>query len=1126
MVQHLEVAGSCSAEQFVGWLKRLGWGEIRLRVTPLEGTAASVITPDAWLPIVVETGGSAPSVTGCAEHLDGLRRLMPGRALAWVFVGRDGSWAVGTSIGSRNRTKVHVGSFGQMRSWEQDLWRTFEEVREPTRAALRLHHHLERRELHHAFFRRSSSAVREVAQGWQASRELSESERHRLAVLFFARLVFVHVLQHRGWLRGDTRFVANQLLTPGRAQLYGRRLAPLFEALRTDPALRDHVWLEGARARARRDGVLDGVDTRRQRYPDVPWLHGGLFEPDPLEQERPDLELPDEVVRRVLLRVFERYRFVHSESPDEPAAIDPSMLGTLFERLMEPGERSRSGAFYTPPELVDVLVRRALEPVLEQHLGADLAARVAVTAELDRAQARRVVNTIEQLRVLDPACGSGAFLLGVLRYLAPRLHRARQTLEPGATLFDAVRSVATLCLYGVDVQPMATTIAALRLWLAMVSACGGRGDEGRVSGEAHPADRSGPVERGGPADRDSTHRPGSAAAHTPPGPLQPTPFDPRSRGAALDGAGRRALEVNLPALYHQLRTGDALASPFERATSERLLVPEAARRSLVLAADQLHASAGHDRPAALAALQAAEAEALRGVLELAAAQRRYALSELEHPPQLSLPDAAPARRARAHTELVATARAELEAVEGLLARARAAGWRLGFDMHLHWPDVFEDGGFDVVIGNPPWVRGADVDPELRRTLQRLRPEMNPTGRAFGVQPDLSVAFVARGLGWLRRGGALAFVVPGKLLRADYAARLRRRLVEHTRLLHVDELASRGENPFAAAVCPATLVAINEPPGRTQLTTLVLEHGEVTRVPQRALSVDGPGSAFAMVPGPHAHVAAQLADRHQRRLGEILTPRYGVKTGSNELFLNPDATIDGAATVPALRGSGVRPWRAACPDRLLFAHDRRTGAPLPEDALPPSVTEWARRNEAALRRRADCRDDHHPWQVYRTHEDVLGHRVAWRDIARRLEAVPLAPVTDGGPVALNTTYVIGVPDARTAGRLAAWLNSTHVRLAADLRAERVMNGFRRYRAAVLAQLPVPDDLLDPHARRWEAIDQAVSDWHSDGDIRRLELRLGQAVEALVGTWRPDITPPRRLSLPPDPFSAWEPDGSLT
>jgi tRNA1(Val) A37 N6-methylase TrmN6 len=267
-----------------------------------------------------------------------------------------------------------------------------------------------------------------VADAWQGIGPRSRAEREQLALLLLSRLMFLYFLQHRGFLAGDREF--------------------LFHALRTHlPQHRSYTFYRGV-LRPLFFGVLNRRPEKRTRRAAalgaLPYLNGGLFERHALERRFPAIDLPDPVLRGVFERLLERYRFTAQEGEND-LAVDPEMLGRVFEGLMAETTRQTTGTFYTPAPVVRRMVRSAVDAYLAQY------------------PMHQTSRLLREARVLDPACGSGAFLLGALSCLAEK----RALIE--ATERDALRAeIVARNLHGVDVQQDAAMLCALRLWLALI----------------------------------------------------------------------------------------------------------------------------------------------------------------------------------------------------------------------------------------------------------------------------------------------------------------------------------------------------------------------------------------------------------------------------------------------------------------------------------------------------------------------------------------------------------------------------------------------------------------------------------------------------------------------------------
>jgi hypothetical protein len=321
-------------------------------------------------------------------------------------------------------------------------------------------------------------------------------------------------------------------------------------------------------------------------------------------------------------------------------------------------------------------------------------------------------------------------------------------------------------------------------------------------------------------------------------------------------------------------------------------------------------------------------------------------------------------------------------------------------------------------------------------------------RGFAHLPDLAVAFVERALELAAPGGAAALLVPAKLASSGYAEPLRRRLVASTQLECVAPVPMSG-GAFGAAVYPMALVAARlEPTGRERVATALGPRGAAPAMPQAALDVDGPWVL--------AHPATQIARRLRAAfptVGDRWTPRLGVKTGADDVFLVARA---GPATRPAVRGRDLAPWRATPRVHLLWTH-APDGRPLAR--LPVELARALDPHRERLSRRCDYRSGP-AWQLFRTALADAPHRVIWPDLARRLAAV--VPAREIVP--LNTVYGIATRTAEDAYALAALFNSRWLTAVARLYADPARGGFHRFNARVVQGLPVP--AADPQV--WHAL----------------------------------------------------------
>lgn len=206
----------------------------------------------------------------------------------------------------------------------------------------------------------------------------------------------------------------------------------------------------------------------------VPYLNGGLFDNDfPLGN---DIDFPAQMFED-LFEFLEQYNFTIDEnSPeDHEVGIDPEMLGHIFENLLE--ENRNSGTYYTPKEVVHYMSQQTIIQYLCHHLpGNDKAIEAFVKANREKidpfieSNADDIKKLLHNVKVCDPAIGSGAFPMGILKVIYSVLLKLHNLLEPN-NLFDEAQTkkdIIQKSIYGVDLAQGAVDIARLRFWLALV----------------------------------------------------------------------------------------------------------------------------------------------------------------------------------------------------------------------------------------------------------------------------------------------------------------------------------------------------------------------------------------------------------------------------------------------------------------------------------------------------------------------------------------------------------------------------------------------------------------------------------------------------------------------------------
>lgn len=285
------------------------------------------------------------------------------------------------------------------------------------------------------------------------------------------RIVFLHFLQKKGWMgvpkdknwgEGDVEFMLHLFEYSSEKQkenFLDEVLEPLFaDGLDTDRTAEDdlfdtHVALpEGSKVK-------------------VPYLNGGLFERDALDEIA--TKFPSEYFEN-LLEFLHQYNFTIDENDPDDAqvGVDPEMLGRIFENLLE--DNKDKGAYYTPKEIVRYMCRQSLVAYLVTDI--DDEAKKQLVADFVRNYdaellggsmsdfAQFIDERLKDVKICDPAIGSGAFPMGLLK----ELFLCRGAIENFSNAADIKRHIIQKNIYGVDYERGAVDIARLRFWLTLV----------------------------------------------------------------------------------------------------------------------------------------------------------------------------------------------------------------------------------------------------------------------------------------------------------------------------------------------------------------------------------------------------------------------------------------------------------------------------------------------------------------------------------------------------------------------------------------------------------------------------------------------------------------------------------
>ena len=833
---------------------------------------------------------------------------------------------------------------------------------------------------------------------------MPDSDRAELALVATSRLLFLSFLQTKGWLDGDRAFLATWFdeCMAGSGGFHQRVMLPLFFGTLNTP-----IRQRAATAR---------------RFGELPFLNGGLFAKTALERRHAAARLSDEALGELFAELLGAYRFTAREDHEcwSEVAIDPEMLGRAFESLMAARERRVTGAYYTPQPLVTHVADHALAIALEGGpVTREMVAGALAGGALSDMVARALTDRVRGLTVLDPACGSGAFLV----HLLERITLLRRVTGDARGVASIRRDVLAHAIHGVDVNPMAVWLCELRLWLSVVI--------------------------------ESDETPMSA--------VTPLPnLDRNVRvGDTLSGVAfaEPPMLVGPPAVLVRLRDRYARATGASKRPLRRALAREETRR-------------------ALAAID-------RELVAITAARRERLLAR--RTPDLFGQRPCDTRTGSAEQRTLRERAAALRRER----RRIADGGALPFSFPSHFAHVHAKGGFQLVVGNPPWVRLHNIPAASRAALRAgfrvfREPGWEPSPvdagtHGFAAQVDLAALFLERSLALAapasapRGGGTIALLLPAKLWRSLSGGAVRRLLSADTVLRRVEDW-TEAPCAFDAAAYPSVVIASRRQSAGSDCALAVR---------RRSLDVEwgvGEGdfrfdegdtaSPWLLLP-PDVRFAFDKLREHGRPVGASALGRatLGVKCGCNDAFVvDTTGSAHGLVTVehrgrkgaleasvlrPLLRGDAVTAWRVPASSRAIVWTHSGSGAPLP--SLPGAAARWLAPWRRRLRARTDLRGSGVWWMLFRTEAaDCTRTRVVWSDFGRAPRAAILAA---GDPtVPLNSCYVVACDDPTDALTLTALLNGPIAAAWLNAVAEPARGGWRRYLAWTVALLPLPRDWL--------------------------------------------------------------------
>ena len=815
-----------------------------------------------------------------------------------------------------------------------------------------------------------------------------ETEARRLYTQrLFNRLMFLRFIEKKGWLtyNGDRNYL--------RSLFNAVDNTPLIRGVEPENFLNDRLYWAFFRGLGNVTNLLEESTEIVERRGDVPFLNGGLFEMQEYDS-RNAVNIPNDKFAEIL-KLFERYNFTVTESTplDIEVAVDPEMLGKVFEELVT--GRHDTGSYYTPRPVVSFMCRESLKICLQNKTDETHETLQKFVDDGHATNIRnpeKVLQVLQTLRICDPACGSGAYLLGMmgeLLRLREALFKSRQV--DSKTTYQRKLDIIQQNLYGVDKDEFAVNIAMLRLWLSL----------------------------------------------------------------AVDYEDE--VPEPLPNLDYKVATGDSLTGPAPEPPDEQFNLEE----QLIQQIQERHAE--------------------------------YLVTHTDS-------------EKRELRETIAELKGQLH---GWQANEDVFVWRVEF------PEVFQEGGFDIVIGNPPYIRQEKIIP-IKPTLEQRFPDV------FAKQADLYIFFYKRGTELACVNGVLTYISSNKFLRAGYGKKLRKFFTNDQCIHRLLDFGS--VQVFKASVDTCIILVENAPPSSEAfLAATFRDEADVSR-----LSIAFQEQAFSMYPRDlssegwvlaSSDVTALLTRLQSTgtQLYEHIQERlyFGIKTGCNDAFIIDEAKREeliaqdpksAEIIKPLLRGRDITRYRFQWANLYLLFIPWHF--PLHEDSTITGVSQNAenqfRKNYPSIykhlleykdrlsnRNKAETGIRYEWYALQRCASTYLSEfekpKIIYPDISPFMRAC----YDTTGAYCLQTTYILPTEDLSLLAILNSQLVDWYARHKFQSLNDPWAGGGLRFIAQYMRHVPVADRTPAQKAELSRLVEQILADPESDG-VREIE----QEIDALV------------------------------
>ena len=870
---------------------------------------------------------------------------------------------------------------------------------------------------------------------------------------------------------------------------------------------------------------IDGFTAVKKNQPDVPNFL--FFGGEKNEDLNPVYGTSNKKYTvRGLLNILSSFSFTIDEnsSDDQEVALDPELLGRVFENLLASFNpetattaRKATGSYYTPRGIVDYMVSESLRAYFKTHLADienidlkldELFSTDAEANPFTKNESAKIVDLIEGIKIVDPAVGSGAFPMGALHKMVFILNKVdagnelwkqaqmraadgitdpglrRETRKRIEDFFQGKNAdygrklyLIQRCIYGVDIQQIAVEIAKLRFFISLLV------DEKIEAERANWGIEPLP-------NLDFKIMQGNSLISS----FMGIDFDQiaeqtegqEQRGFDFAGEGDNLIKIFEQKKIDFQNEAEAVTKRRLKEEIENLLIAIFEHRIKRQKAVYFRALEVIERRNAVMPNEKTRKELIAGEKKKLSQRTGFDLENIE-------------KQLREFTSKRKT--------------------KPFFPWRLYFAEVFEKGGFDIVIGNPPYVR--------QEAIKAVKPDLaHAFGDFYCGTADLYTYFYKRGIDLLSDGGHLCYIAPNKFMRASYGRNTRRLLTEKVTPRQIIDF---GDLPiFDATTYPSIiLVQKNRLPsasmgeGRGGGDIEVATFTDIAQIekPGRALKEIG----FALPPGalkvegwtlerPGILALMEKLRQAGKPLGEYVQGRFyrGILTGLNEAFVIDEDTRNkliaddpnsAELIKPWLRGRDIKKWKAEWAGLYLITIPSSANKEWPwskekSEAKArqlfaktyPAVHHHLAQHDDKLKKRDDQGQFWWELRSCAYYEGFENPKITWGNLATE----PKFAFDDTGSYISAPANIIPTNDLS----LLAILNSPISRWWISLQAAVRSGGFLEYKPMYVGEIPIPATTDKEKTPIIERVRTILAD--PDGPhVPRLEAEIDRMVYQLYG-----------------------------